>query len=61
MVEIDFYFLKNIFFLMIFWFLKYKLLIISLLIFVMHQVAFSVSAEYLALGFLPFTTNENIV
>ena len=61
MVEIDFYFLKNIFFLMIFWLLKYKLLIISLLIFVMHQVAFSVSAEYLALGSLPFTTNENIV
>ncbi len=48
MVEIDFYFLKNIFSLMIFWLLKYKLLIISLLIFVMHQVAFSVSAEYLA-------------
>ncbi|KWW06690.1 hypothetical protein VK87_0200145 [Escherichia fergusonii] len=61
MVEIDFYFLKNIFSLMIFWLLKYKLLIISLLIFVMHQVAFSVSAEYLALGFLSFTTNENIV
>lgn len=61
MVEIDFYFLKNTFFLMIFWLLKYKLLIISLLIFVMHQVAFSVSAEYLALGFLPVTTNENIV
>lgn len=61
MVEIDFYFLKNIFPLMIFWLLKYKLLIISLLIFVMHQVAFFVSVEYLALGFLPFTTNENIV